>query len=208
MISIEKIYPSMVGLLKEEETKNFKLEHFDVTEDDVKRCLLMDSIHGRREYMGFKAGTYVKLIRKNKMFNNIVMSDTAMEKYSNMEIYYEAHGDVLIAGLGIGMILLGLQNNEKVTSITVIEKEQEILKIIKDQLPLNGKVTIIHGDIFSYVPDKKFNIIYFDIWDNVCGDNWDEIKSLQNKFRSKLKKGGHMFSWRKEDCRDLHRRDY
>jgi len=204
----EKAYPSMVEYLKERETESFKLEHFEVTEKDVSWCQTLDAIHRRREYIGFKPGKYIRLVRKDKMFNNIVMSDTAMEKYSNMEIYYEAKGDVLIAGLGIGMILLGLQNNEKVTSITVIEKEQEILKIIKDQLPLNGKATIIHGDIFSYVPDKKFDIIYFDIWDNLCGDNWEEIKSLQNKFRSKLKKGGHMLSWRKEDCRDLHRREY
>lgn len=207
-MTMNETYPSMIPFLKEQETENFKLEYFEVTEDDVKRCLLIDAIHGRREYMGFKQGTYVKLIRKNVTFNNIIISDTAMEKYTNYEIYCEAHGHILVAGLGIGMILMGLQNKPEVTSITVIEKEQEIIKIIKDQLPLNDKVTIIQADIFTYVPTRKFDTIYFDIWDNISGDVWDEIKSLQRKYRSKLVKGGHMFSWRKEDCRDLFRRDY
>lgn len=68
-------------------------------------------------------------------------------------------------------------------------------------------VTIVQGDIFTYETTAKFDTIYFDIWDNICGDNWDGMKRLHRKFRSKLRKGGWMSSWRKEDCQHLARRD-
>ena len=202
----EEAYPNMVQFLKEGETEKFSLQHFNVTEKEVRHCKMIDAIHGRREYAGFTAGKYVKLVRKNTTFNNIVMSDTWMEKYTNMEVYYHAKGDVLIAGLGIGMVLLGIQSKPEVTSITVVEKEQEIISLVTSHLPLNDKVTIVHSDIFSYVPDRKFDTIYFDIWDNLCGDNWEEMKKLHRKFVRKRKPNGWMSSWRKWEHQELHRR--
>jgi len=188
----------MSKILKEAKSEHFIIEYFTVTDEDVRRCQLIDAIHGRREYADFKAGEYVRLVRKGD--HDPMISDTAMEKETNLDFYEEAHGDVLIAGLGIGMVLLAVQNKSNVTSVTVVEKEQEIIDLVKPQLPLNKKVTIVHGDIFDYIPTQKFDTIYFDIWDNICGDNWEEMKKLHRKFRSKLKPNGWMSSWRKEDC--------
>ena len=47
-----------------------------------------------------------------------------------------------------------------------MEKYQEVIDLVKDQLPLNDKVRIIQGDIFEYEPEDKFNTIYLDIWNN------------------------------------------
>jgi hypothetical protein len=205
---LDKIFPSMVQYLPEQETQNFKFEHFEVTEEEVRHCQLLDAIHGRSEYRAFKPGTYVRLIRKNVSFNNIIMSDTWMEKSTNYDVYLNATGDVLIAGLGIGMVLLGIQNKKEVKSIIVVEKEQEIMDIVKDNLPLNGKVTIVCADIFDYQSTQKFDTIYFDIWDYICGDNWKDIVKLQRKFQGKRNKGSWCSSWRKEDFREAYRRSY
>ena len=39
------------------------------------------------------------------------MSNTYMERWTNMNFCDYAHGDVLIGGLGIGLIILAIQDN-------------------------------------------------------------------------------------------------
>lgn len=207
MSSGKKAFPNMVQFLKERETEHFRLEYFDVTEEDLRRCSMLDAVQGRCEYRGLTVGKYVRL-RRNNGFSNVMMSDTWMEKRSNYGFFLNARGDVLIAGLGIGMVLMGIQNKPEVTSVIVIEKEQEIIDLVAKQLPLNSKVTIIHADIFEYQTKQKFDCIYFDIWDNVCSDNWTEMKKLHAKFKSRKKPDAWISSWKKEETQDLHRRDY
>jgi hypothetical protein len=206
---IEQAFPEMVKILKDCESEHFAVQHFTVTEEDVKRCQLIDRIHGKGEYDGFKAGEYVKLIRKGDLFNDVMISDTFMEKETGFDFVQAAHGDVLIAGLGIGMVLMAVQDLPSVSSVTVVEKEREILNLVVPQLPLRNKTVIVPEDIFDYAKHPylpKWDTIYFDIWDNICGDNWEEMKKLHRMFRSKLRKGGWMSSWRKEDCRYAARR--
>lgn len=204
---VEEAFPKMAEILKPCESEHFSISYITATEDDVKACQLRDAIHGRGEYFGFKTGTYIRLLRKPSFFNQPIMSDTFMEKETQMEVLENAHGDVLIAGLGIGMVLLAVQSLPSVSSVIVVEKEQEIIDLVKPQLPLKKKVSVVCGDIFSFETSAKFDTIYFDIWDNICGDNWDAMKRLHRRFRSKLKKGGWMSSWRKADVQDLARRD-
>lgn len=205
----EQVFPSMASILKDGETAHFKLEYFEVTEHDVKFVQLRDILHGRSEYDGFKTGLYIRLCKKDgEQWNKgVIMSDTWMEKQTNVTAYKKARGDVLIAGLGLGMVLLAIQKKPEVSSVTVVELEQEIIDLVKHQLPLNSKVTIIQGDIFQFKTDQKFDTIYFDIWDTLCADNWEEMKKLHRKFRSRLKANGWMSSWRKDYHQDLARRD-
>lgn len=197
---IEQAFPKMAKILKPCESEHFAISYNIATEEDVKLCQLRDAINRRIEYYGFKAGTYIKLRRKPSLFDEPIMSDTFMEKETQFEVLENAHGDVLIAGLGIGMVLLAIQDLPSVSSVIAVEKEQEIIDLVKPQLPLNKKVTVVLGDIFTYETTAKFDTIYFDIWDNVCGDNWKDMKKLQRRFRSRLRKGGWMSCWRKEDC--------
>ena len=46
----------------------------------------------------------------------IMMSDSSMERESNEAILEKAHGDVLIAGLGIGMIIVPMLKNSKINN--------------------------------------------------------------------------------------------
>lgn len=173
-----KSFPKMTQYLKPQETEHFKILHREVTEHEVKFAKLRDCMHGVGDNDGLKPGTYVNLVKKGKFSNETMMSDTWYEKWTNYELLQNAKGEVLIAGLGIGMVVLALQEKQEVTSITVVEKEQEIVDLVKNSLPLNEKVTIVCSDIFEYIPTQKFDTIWFDIWDNVCGDNWQEIVKL------------------------------
>jgi len=91
-----------------------------------------------------------------------VMNNCMAEKEECLEIIREAHGDVLIAGLGIGLIVLPIMNKNSVTSVDIVERHKEVIDLIGSQLPFNDKVKIINEDIARFISSKKYTTIYLD----------------------------------------------
>ena len=198
------VFPKMPEILREAETENFRLEHFYVSEPETNRLRLNDLANNRSEYTGLKSGIYVRLYDKRSGASKVVMSDTFMERKTNLEFYQHAKGDVLIGGLGLGMVLLAIQDKPEVNLATVVEIEQEIIDLVLPQLPLNSKVNVVQDDIFRFATNHQFDTIYFDIWNEVNAVNWKQMKKLHRRFRKNLRPDGWMSSWRKEDTRNLH----
>lgn len=154
------------------------------------------------EYFGQKEGDIITIltdIRKNE----VVMSDSVMEKRTNLDFVYRANGNVLIAGLGIGMIVLAIQDKPEVEKITIVELEQDVINLILPSLPINEKVNVICSDIHDFETDEKFDVVYCDIWNNIDGENYEEMKKLTRKFKSKINrenKESFIGHWRKADC--------
>lgn len=66
------------------------------------------------------------------------------------------HGHVLVAGLGLGLICHTLAANPKVTRITVVEREKDVIELVAPCLPA---VEIEHGDFWDWngpQPDGVF----------------------------------------------------
>lgn len=192
----------MHNILEEREGVNFSISRKTATEEDVKQQQLSAMFSGSYgEFRDFVAGTYTRLTTGF----SVVMSDTPMEIRTNLDFLYQAHGHVLIAGLGLGVILKILEKRKGIKSVTVIEKNQEVIDLVLDQLNLPDNFKVIQSDIFDYEPTEKFDTIYFDIWTNICSDNWEEMKTLRKKFKKFLdltKKDWWIGSWRQEYCRE------
>ncbi len=98
------------------------------------------------------------------------MMSTPSEFITNDPYAKKGKGKVITFGLGIGYFLYMTLLNKDVESITVIEKEKEVINIfnkIKNQFPNMEKVTIIQGDAFTYFKEdylKDFDYIYVDIY--------------------------------------------
>lgn len=184
--------------------KNFMVEHTVMDEDFVRREQMRASFTpgGAYEVYDLEPGTYVKLVGKE---NGIMMSDTPMEIRTNREFIEEAHGDVLIAGLGMGLVVLSIQDKPEVKRVVVVEKYHELADFILSQIPYNTKVFVYVDDIFSFELNAgtKFDTIYFDIWDEISGDNYPQTKVLHKRFRKYLNKDSNlhwwMDSWRRAD---------
>ena len=101
------MYQNMGEILKDKQVGEWKLEHFQIKPGNLYAFK-----------NGIAPGNYVRLCHNGQ----IVMSNTHMERWTNMNFCDYAHGDVLIGGLGIGLIILAIQDNPEVHSITVIEK--------------------------------------------------------------------------------------
>lgn len=192
-------FPKMSEHLKPVEGEKFKIVHHELTQREVDFHKLRDFINARRESDGQEPGTIVQLRNKH---GTVMMSDTEMEKRTSRYFLWKANGDVLIGGLGLGMVLLAAQAKEEVDSITVLEIHQEIIDLVVPQLPLNGKVNVICADVFTWWPEKKttkFDTIYMDIWNSVCSDNYSDMKKLNRRFGRRLNRDNPdcwISSWR------------
>lgn len=141
------------------------------------------------------ADTYTRLFVDDQLW----MTDAEFECATNAGFVRCAKGDVLVAGLGLGLVLTPLLKNRKVESVTVLERSRDVIDLI-GPLYQHMKLSIIEADARMWnVPKKGFDYIYLDIWADVPnGDNHEEIKELKKKYRAGLRKGGTVQAWCEE----------
>ena len=83
-----------------------------------------------------------------------------------------ASGNVLTLGLGLGYFAFHASQKETVTSVTVIEREHDVIelfqKLILPQFPHKEKIRIIRADAFDYMqtelPKASYDFIFADLW--------------------------------------------
>jgi spermidine synthase len=129
----------------------------------------------------------------------VVMSNTPMEIRTNRAIIHNATGDVLINGLGIGMVLKAVLAKPDVRSVRVIEKHPEVIELVAPTYAPDPRVEIIQADCFDYEPPKgmRFNAVWHDIWDYICGDNLPEMHKLHRRYG---RRADWQWSWCRERC--------
>lgn len=194
------MWKPIVDYIPEGQIGNARIEHFEVTPEESKFSKIRSICSSDRSAY-IKVGKYARLI----IDNEIMMSDTDMEKRSNSYVINNANGHVLIAGLGLGMIILPLLDKPEIKSITVVEKNQNVINLIYPYLK-SSKLTVINADIFEWKPEKtiKYDCIYFDIWAIITTENIPEIKRLHYKFKNKLNRDNPncwMKSWQYEELK-------
>ncbi len=69
------------------------------------------------------------------VYDEVVMTDSADERYSNLEVVRNAHGRVLLGGLGLGMILHPIAAKPQVTSVTVLEVNRDVIELVGPTVP-------------------------------------------------------------------------
>ena len=154
---------------------------------------------------GISQGEYIKLT----INGSLMMSNTSMEKRTSREFVWNAEGDVLICGLGIGLVIMPLLESENVKSITVIEKYQDVIDIVLPQIKgydTANKLNVICADCFKYTPDKKYDTIFIDIWAYINEDVYKkEMLPLKRKYRKYLTENGkqkkNIFVWAEKQAR-------
>ena len=169
---------------------NWEIKEFTITEKAASFYNI--NCHGRP----VKPGNYKKLTRNGAM----VMSNTPLEIDDFMWFVNVARGDVIVAGLGLGVLLEALIKENETKSITVIEISSDVIKLVAPTFTNIKKIEIINADIFTWQPNgKKWDYGWFDIWDAICFDNLKEMSTLKRKFAKKVKE---KHFWCESECRN------
>jgi hypothetical protein len=124
-------------------------------------------------------GTYKRLMKKGK----VIMSNTPDEIGDHLHFIYEAKGDVLINGLGLGVCLKAILAKPEVRSVVVIEKEQDVIDLVGVHFD-DPRLKIICADALEYKPppNTKYDYVWHDIWDCICLDNLEMMGTLHRKY--------------------------
>jgi hypothetical protein len=76
-------------------------------------------------------------------------------------------GNVLMGGLGLGLGAAILHNNPAVKHIIVVEKNPDVIALVKPHLPI-GKIAIFNEDLFKFLTNKEsagtYDFAFYDIW--------------------------------------------
>ena len=181
------------------EIGNWAIEKFEVSEEGASFHNLRCALHG--SHREIETGTYTKLTRQST-FKDVVMSDTPAEIRDHLNFMYRAEGDVLVNGLGLGLVIEGLMSNPNVKHVTVIEISSDVIQLVAGYLKsrYDGQLSIIHADALEWKSPKGkvYNCVWHDIWPNICGDYYDDMKRLHRKYARKTK---YQNSWCREEIK-------
>lgn len=167
---------------------NYKIVKKDIPDNPIEKWRYVST--GRN----YVPGTYTFLFRNN----TLVMSDTPDEMKDHYPAVRNAKGHCLIVGLGIGVVLNAVLKKPEVEKVTVVELAPEVLELVaahyNELYP--GKIEFVQADILAWKPPKDvyYNMVWFDIWDDLCIDNLEQMAKLHRKFGRKAEWKG---SWGK-----------
>lgn len=132
------------------------------------------------------------------------MSDTFQERCMMFAAAKQAHGNVLVGGLGLAIYpQLIFLLKRPVNSITIIESDQEVIQLIQnawiEKLDKEKKASIhiIHGTIEDYLQNttEQFDTIYLDTWEDADSRYLPYINGLVQLSLPKCTFSGSIQCW-------------
>jgi len=144
------------------------------------------------------SGTYKRLMHHG----TVVMSNTPDEIRDLSFFIIRAKGNILINGLGLGVMLKALLDKPEVISIAVIEISSDVINLVAPTYIGDKRLTIINADAFEWKPPKCmiYDYVWHDIWDYLCKDNLIQMAKLHRKYGKKAK---YQDSWGKAFCKRI-----
>lgn len=131
--------------------------------------------------------------------DTIWMSDTPFEQEGARFASIVAKGDILIVGLGIGLLPVMIKaRNKMVKTITIIEREQDVVNLVFRHIKTRKtRVVVADAESYLYTTDDRYDFIYVDIWEAFItplkvGELWTAIASRC------LNEGGSVRWWMQE----------
>ncbi len=178
---------------------DYCVETFVVSIDEATAYNLRASFRDRRY---ITAGTYKRLVRvSNSGIDSrlTIMSNTPSEISDHTRFIFKAVNSevVLINGLGLGVALTKILKSTTVKKITVVEISEDVINLVGPTFTGDPRVEIIHADAMEYKPPRgsKYDVVWHDIWDDICGDNLEQMKILHRRY-------GRRTTWQGSWCRD------
>jgi hypothetical protein len=189
--------PKEAGETTELIIKNPKIDRTDETlVQQIGDWRIVDKVISAEKTDVTAPGTYKVLYHKHEL----VMSSIPQE-YNDFENFRkQAKGNILINGLGLGLMSDVLLDNPKVTMLTIIEKNLEVIQLTNGKYNNEPRVEIIKADAFEYypAPDTHYDSVWHDIWSLISEKNVVEMDYLKAKYQYIA---DYQECWKEAECR-------
>jgi hypothetical protein len=130
------------------------------------------------DFMAHRAIDFTVLQRHGTIW----MSNSPMELLSNLQLAEKAQGDVLIGGLGIGMVLQMCLLRDEVESVTVVEINPHLPELLPKKVREHPKLVAIDIDDIEdilHICEPIFDTIILDVWDKADYENLGYMNKLK-----------------------------
>ena len=120
-----------------------------------------------KSWIGFDTMTLLHRFTTATMhqsYGEVVMEDSRRELRRHLPIWLQARGSVLVTGLGLGCVVRGLLASPQVEMVTVVEIDQQILRVIGKEFEGNERVRMVQGDALTVDLPDRFDYAWHDIW--------------------------------------------
>ena len=187
--------------LPEQQVGDYRIEHW------LAKAEFPMKMHGRGGFVRYDAPV---IIRKLLYKDTLWMSDSPSELEDMHLLASELTGNVLIGGLGMGLLVALADQREQVKHITVVEIAEDVIALTKDFLP--NKVEVVCADFEQYLDELQpgsFDSVAMDIWPTIDIDNLSPMLELASTVQGKIGKHTRVQIWSldlivemvQEDCR-------
>lgn len=125
-------------------------------------------------------GTFILYDNDQKwMTYNSFDNQSIKELYS---MYDQANGNVLISGVGFGILLLWISSKPEVKSITCIDISQNVIDLFLDCNKIDNKIKIIVADASTYTDGIHYDCIFLDHYEEQSFD-WilEDMKKITER---------------------------
>lgn len=122
------------------------------------------------------------------------MSLTPHEIESQELGFRYSFGNMVIMGLGMGWIAANSALNSKVTKVTIVERDPDVIKLFYDSgafesLPASAgpKIAIVNADALEWSPEpgQIVNFLYADIWLNLAeSEALHQVRRMQGNVQA------------------------
>lgn len=164
----------LVDLIPNNKIGDFAVTDFEVSEKQAEINKVINPRH-------IIAGYYKRLSYKR---NVTIMTNSPQEISEITNLCKQAFGDMLIIGLGLGVMIDLLLENDKIKSITIVEKNIEVINLVYPSFKHIKMLSIINEDAFDYQPKRNFDHIWHDIWNSVFLGYKKEMITLKEKYKN------------------------
>ena len=144
----------------------------------------------------YEPGRWVNLIIGGEGW----MHDIPGERWLNRHVVERAKGDVLVIGLGIGMILHPILRKREVRSVHVLEINPDVASLVEPTLRhATGyeKLQLEFGNGETWVPRRKYDTIWIDCIAGASVSEWyvSWCEWWMSRYRPYLNLGGWIGHW-------------
>lgn len=127
---------------------------------------------------------------------NLISSDDARSEYI-WQLGDKPTGDCLVIGLGAATVAKYIMTMPKVTGVTVVEENEDIIKAVSDATQVDELFKVDHGEYLPYLysTDTKYDFIFVNCYSKVDASTLPYIADITTACKTKLNTGGILLGW-------------
>lgn len=182
----------------------FRVERFTVGKEDAEKEALRAALSSSNRGRGVPEGTYTRLTQTG----NVWMSDTPAEQLDHLDAINNAAGNVLVTGLGLGMVAAGMLAKRPETRLTIIEREAHVVSLVKPALVERfggARVEVIVANAYEWLPPPgvRFDYAWHDVWPTLSPDNIAKFARMRRHYQHVMTREKAQHCWGEVECKRL-----